>query len=325
MKRAGEGGGAILEAGGAGVHGEDDVEVLDDLAGEPFVQLLARVQHESVALGAFLDLSHEGGVLVALEETGDLSVGEKRVDALEEARVEDVALVHDEADLLSLAAGAAQDDSEVLVEVFHGVLGVDLELEDGEAVHPGHEATEGRLSGPGHADKEEMALRLPVDAVDAEDVVEDFVEEDEGDVEFLLVEDLETGLDVAAQLFLVDGHVVLGEPAAVEDGASERGLEVEAGEVLGGGGVHEFVGPLALGVGDESVLEESQGFVGPEPDESFGGQSLERSDSFADAANPASHLPRAVDVVGLHVLSEAFLGGEIEVHHGAGQRVGVGA
>ncbi len=55
-----------------------------------------------------------------------LSVSQQRVHALQEARVQHVRLVHDEGDLLVLAAGAAEDRTQVFVKVLAGVLAVDL-------------------------------------------------------------------------------------------------------------------------------------------------------------------------------------------------------
>ena len=49
-------------------------------------------------------------------------------------------------------------------------------------------------------------------------MVQDLVEEDERNVQFFLVEDLESGLDVVSQFFLLDWQVVLGEPVTVQDG-----------------------------------------------------------------------------------------------------------
>lgn len=46
-------------------------------------------------------------------------------------------------------------------------------------------------------------------------------------------------------------------------------------------------------------------------------------DGFTDASDPSGHLSRWVDVVRLHVLSEALLRGQVELHHGVGEGVGV--
>lgn len=67
------GGRAVLEPLGGWVHGEDDVQVADDLAGEPLVQLLVRVQHQALLLGPLFALGHQSGVLVSFEEAGDLT------------------------------------------------------------------------------------------------------------------------------------------------------------------------------------------------------------------------------------------------------------
>ena len=55
------------------------------------------------------------------------------------------------------------------------------------------------------------------------------------------------------------------------------------------------------------VLEESQGFVGPDPDKPVHGQWLEWPQGLEDSTHPACHLTGGVDVVRLHVLSEALL------------------
>ncbi len=96
--------------------------------GEPLVELLGRVEHEALALGALLALRHERRVLVALEEAGHLAVGQQRVHALEEAALQHVRLVEHEAQLLVLAAGAAQQLPQVLVKVGRRVLVVHLDL-----------------------------------------------------------------------------------------------------------------------------------------------------------------------------------------------------
>lgn len=70
---------AVLESLGGRVHGEDHVEVADDLAGEPLVQLLVRVQHQALLLGPLFALGHQGGVLIAFEQTRNL--GDKQQHA----------------------------------------------------------------------------------------------------------------------------------------------------------------------------------------------------------------------------------------------------
>lgn len=47
-------------------------------------------------------------------------------------------------------------------------------------------------------------------------------------------------------------------------------------------------------------------------------------DGLTDASHPSGHLARGVHVMGLHVLGEALLGLQVELHHRVGERVGVG-
>lgn len=63
-------------------------------------------------------------------------------------------------------------------------------MEDFQSVHPSNEAWQGRLSWSGHTDQEEMTLWLAEDSIDAEDIIENLIEEDERNVELLLIEDL---------------------------------------------------------------------------------------------------------------------------------------
>ena len=112
------------------------------------------------------------------------------------------------------------------------VLVVHLHLEHAQPVHPGDERRQSGLARTASSDEQQVALRLAEDAVDAEDVVEDLIEEHERHVQLLLVEDLQTRLGVLAQRLLLDRHVVLRQPVAVEDGALEGALAVDVGEVF---------------------------------------------------------------------------------------------
>lgn len=55
------------------------------------------------------------------------------------------------------------------------------------------------------------------------------------------------------------------------------------------------------------VLEETEGFVCPHPNEAFHGQGLQGPQRLEDAAHPPRHLAGRVDVVGLRVLREPLL------------------
>lgn len=55
------------------------------------------------------------------------------------------------------------------------------------------------------------------------------------------------------------------------------------------------------------VLEETEGFVGPDPNEAFHRQRLQGPQRLEDPPHPASHLSGRVDVVRLCVLRESLL------------------
>ena len=61
---------------------------------------------------------------------------------------------------------APQHRPQILVEVFGGVLVMDLHLEHAQAYDPGNEARERRLACPAHPYQQEVALRLAEDTVD---------------------------------------------------------------------------------------------------------------------------------------------------------------
>lgn len=130
------------------------MEVADDLAGEPLVQLLVRVQHQALLLGPLFALGHQGGVLIAFEQTRDLgdkqhhaqlvlvtrprnshqcdrslphlSIGQKRIHSLQESRIQHVGFVHYKCYLFIFAARTSQHCPKVFVKVFPRVLPVDL-------------------------------------------------------------------------------------------------------------------------------------------------------------------------------------------------------
>ena len=77
---------------------------------------------------------------------------------------------------------APQHRPKVLVEVVRRVLVVDLHLEHAQADDPRDEPRQRGLACPAHPYQEQVALRLAEDAVDAQDVLQDLVEQNEGDV-----------------------------------------------------------------------------------------------------------------------------------------------
>lgn len=48
------------------------MEVPDNLAGEPLVQLLVCVEHQALLLGSLLTLSHQGSILISLKQARNL-------------------------------------------------------------------------------------------------------------------------------------------------------------------------------------------------------------------------------------------------------------
>ncbi len=103
------------------------------------------------------------------------------------------------------------------------------------------------------------------------------VEEHKRDVELLLVKHLEPGLDVAAEFLAVNRQVVARQPVGVQDGTLESLLPVNAREVLVGDEVNVLVRPPSLVVFHEAVLEQAECFVGPQPDQPFHVQRLQRT------------------------------------------------
>ena len=80
------------------------------------LSIVSQIQF-TFSLSALLALGHEGGVFISLKQAGHLTVGQQGVHPLQEAGVHDVGLVQDEADLLVLAARAAQHLPQVFVKV----------------------------------------------------------------------------------------------------------------------------------------------------------------------------------------------------------------
>ena len=98
------------------------------MSGKPFVELFGGIEHESLTLGSFLALGHQRRVLVAFEQTGHFAVGQQSVHPLQESRFHDVGFVQHEADLLVLAAGPAQQLTQIFVKVGSRVLVVHFNL-----------------------------------------------------------------------------------------------------------------------------------------------------------------------------------------------------
>eukprot|EP00160_Parvularia_atlantis_P015941 Unigene4815_Nuclearia_a/m.14725 Unigene4815_Nuclearia_a/g.14725 ORF Unigene4815_Nuclearia_a/g.14725 Unigene4815_Nuclearia_a/m.14725 type:complete len:362 (+) Unigene4815_Nuclearia_a:2868-3953(+) len=228
------------------IHREDDVQVAHHLRREPLVQLVGRVEHEALALRALLALRHQRAVLVAIKQPGHFAVGQQRVHALEETRVEDVAFVQDERDLLASRARATQQAAQVLVKVLHRVPVVHLDLVDRQPVQPRDKARQRRLARARNTNQQQVALDLLEHAVDAQHVLQEVIEQHQRHVKLLLVEHAQARADVLAQRLLLNGHIVLGQPVGEQDRALERHGHVDRGEGLLRNRVEQRAGPLPL-------------------------------------------------------------------------------
>ncbi|GKT85477.1 hypothetical protein Ct61P_03327 [Colletotrichum tofieldiae] len=170
-----------------------------------------------------------------------------------------------------------------------------------------------------------MTLRLSEDTINAEDVFQNIVEENERHVNLFLAEGLESGLNKVSELLAVDGDVVLRKPVGEEDRATESLLVVNGREELEGDPSDGIVGPLTLVLSHETILEETQRFVRPYADKSLDGQRLQRPDGFVDTSHPSGKFTRTVHVVGLDFGREALLRLEIELDHRLSKWLGVAA
>ena len=88
-------------------------------------------------------------------------------------------------------------------------------------------------------------------------------------------------------------------------------LFVDVREVFHCDHIDVLVSPHPLLVVYQSVLKQSQSFVGPHPDQTLDGQCLYWFEGLVDPLDPAGHLSRGVDVVRLHLLCEPLLYGVV--------------
>jgi hypothetical protein len=123
-------------------------------------------------------------------------------------------------------------------------------------------------------------------------------------VQLLLVENLETGLDVLFEFEAIDGDIVFGEVVAEKNGPFECGL-THGGEVALCHLVDQFLAPLLLVLQDQPVLEEPQCLMSPQPDQIV--NAVDGLDGLVDGVLPTGELSRRVDIVRLDVCSEVPL------------------
>lgn len=67
-------------------------------------------------------------------------------------------------------------------------------------------------------------LFLLEDPIYPEHMIQDLIEEHQRDIQFLLIEDLETSLHVVTKLLPLHGEVILGQPVAVQDRTTQGNL-----------------------------------------------------------------------------------------------------
>jgi hypothetical protein len=107
-------------------------------------------------LGSFLTSGHKRSKLVAFEKSRNLTVGEERIHTFQEARVEDIGLIHNEADLLTLNTTSSEDISEIVVKVLGCVLAMNLDLEHLETTGPSNKARERSLATSTDTDEDKI-------------------------------------------------------------------------------------------------------------------------------------------------------------------------
>lgn len=74
------------------------------------------------------------------------------------------------------------------------------------------------------------------------------------------------------------------------------------------GAKDELLGPCALVIGHQAVLEKPQSLVGPDADQRLDRQLLLIADGFVDAPHPPREFAWAVHVMRLHIHSEPAQG-----------------
>merc|ERR1712243_402224 len=79
-------------------------------------------------------------MLVTLEESRHLPIGQQSIHPLQEAGVHHVALVQNETYFLVLTPRSSQHLPQILVEIFCTVFVVNLDLEHCQPVHPGNKS-----------------------------------------------------------------------------------------------------------------------------------------------------------------------------------------
>ena len=75
------------------------------------------------------------------------------------------------------------------------------------------------------------AKNSPENSVNSQDMIQYFIKQNQGDIEFLFVKDFQTGLDVMPQFFPIDRHIILVHPVGVKDWSTDSFIFLDIGKV----------------------------------------------------------------------------------------------
>ena len=176
-----------------------------------------------------------------------------------------------------------------------------------------------------------MTTGLAKDSVETKNVGEDVVKEDDGYVQFLLVEDTESRLHVVAEGTTSDGFVRSSEPVGEEEGASEDRTDAPfrrqgLTKLFVGDPVQQGIRPRTFLVRHQAIREETKTFMGPQANERRETRTAGRSgprgircQDFVQGTSPASQFTRGVHIVGVLVRRKVTLGLFVHGTHGLGE------
>lgn len=116
-----------------------------------------------------------------------------------------------------------QELTEIFIEIGGLVFVVHLQLEHGQTAHPGDKTSKSPLAGSRLSNEQQMALRLAEDMFNPEDVIKEFVKEDEGDIQLFFI-DFELSFDIYVGYVAPLGQQGCSSSAAWEKASWKREL-----------------------------------------------------------------------------------------------------
>jgi hypothetical protein len=197
-----------------------------------------------------------------------------------------------------------------------------LDLEDIKTVHPADKLAQHSLTSAGIANQKQVAHWLTENSVDAKDVVKNFIENNKRNIEFLFIEDAKPSSEELSKFFSIHSTGVFAEPSSVEQGTSERGIEVNAGKPLLRDAVDVFAAPFLVSHVNQAIGEQPETFVSPNSNELFPCQAINVLHCFVYAPHPAAEFTRRVEVLWLFLGGEPGLILEIHFNHRFGHGIG---